>query len=167
MTYVSLNKVRQCAVVPSGEKIIGQQSGEGISEEIKKWKEEQNLSSAERAKIEAEKKAKSEAWDKRQKEMYAQNLRELEEKKKDPFNEKFDYDDLASVVGGLDKYVKETSHLCFSSEEEYLLSILPNPKPRPSYLGPTLDERENSNDRFNWLVAKHIEWRKKQKLKTA
>ena len=141
--------------------------GEGISKELRKSKEKQNLSSVDRAKIEAKEKARREAADKRQKEMWAQNLRELEEKKKDASKGKSDNENLATIVSGIDKYIKETSHLCFTSEAAYQLSALPNPKPRPSYLDPTTEERENSSERFKWLVSKHIEWRKMQKNKSS
>lgn len=142
-------------------------NGEGISNEIYAWKKEQDLSSAERAKIEAKRKQESEK-DKRLKRMIAHNLQKLEErKKKDSIESK--PDDLHEMVTAIDKYVRETKHLCFTSEEEYLLSILPKPKAEPDYYRPQdkqFEEAENSGDRFYWLLNKHWEWRKKQKLKT-
>ena len=43
------------------------------------------------------------------------------------------------------------------------------PKAEPDYYRPQdkrFEEAKNSGDRFYWLLNKHWEWRKKQKLKT-
>lgn len=116
--------------------------GEGIGEAIKVWKQEQNLSSVDRAEIEAKKKARKEADDKRYKEMYAQNLREIEEQEEKQ-QKKLAY---GNMLKGLGDYLVKTRHITFPAA---------NSSDREQGLVDAVEKRRA------WIIAKHKEWQER------
>ena len=116
--------------------------GEGIGEAIKVWKQEQNLSSVDRAEIEAKKKARKEADDKRYKEMYAQNLREIEEQEEKQ-QKKLAY---GNMLKGLGDYLVKTRHITFPAANSF---------DREQGLVDAVEKRRA------WIIAKHKEWQER------
>ena len=132
MPYDYLDKVRQCAVVPSGEKIFGQQSGEGISEQIKAWEkeEEENRKYWEENREQLE--AEQVAWELRRK----KELQDVQDKN----------DARKKMLDGLHDYLMSTSYIRNHPQDTHKL---------PYELDATYA------DRSNFIREKHEEWETK------